>query len=56
MIHEFNKYFERRVAVKRIRNEEHQTLETLVNEEALLFAKYLRGELKAWVPRVPNSF
>jgi hypothetical protein len=26
---------------KRIRNGEHQTLETLINEEALLFAKYL---------------
>lgn len=31
---------------------EHQTLETLVNEEALLFAKYLWGEAKAWAPRV----
>jgi hypothetical protein len=34
---------------------EHQTLETLVNEEALLFAKYLRGEAKTWA-RVPESF
>jgi hypothetical protein len=41
--------------VKRIRNGEHQTLETLINEETLLFAKYLRGEVKAWVPRVPVS-
>jgi hypothetical protein len=39
----------------RIRNGEHQTLETLINEEAQLFAKYLRGEVKAWVPRVPGS-
>ncbi|MCJ7634418.1 CRISPR-associated endonuclease Cas1 [Candidatus Bathyarchaeota archaeon] len=47
-----NGFFETRVEVKRIRNGEHQTLETLINEEALLFAKYLRGENKNWVPRV----
>jgi hypothetical protein len=29
-----------------------QTLETLINEEALLFANYLRGENKAWIPRI----
>jgi hypothetical protein len=55
MIHEFNDYFERKVEVKRIRNGEHQTFETLVNEEALLFAKYLRGENKTWIPRVPGA-
>jgi ubiquinone/menaquinone biosynthesis C-methylase UbiE len=25
--------------------------ETLINEEALLFAKYLRGEIRNWAPR-----
>ena len=39
---------------KRIRNGKHQTLETLINEEALLLAKYPRGEDKGWVPRVPG--
>ncbi len=39
---------------KRIRNGEHQTFETLINEEALLFAKWLRGEVKEWVTRVPE--
>ena len=29
-----------------------QTFETLVNEEALLFAKYLREEKKDWKPRL----
>jgi len=29
----------RAVEIKRIRNGEHQTLETLINEEAQLFAK-----------------
>jgi len=32
----------------------YQTLETLINEEAQLFAKYLRGERKTWVPKVPS--
>jgi CRISPR-associated protein Cas1 len=49
---ELNRFFETLVEVKRIRNGEHQTLETLINEEALLFAKYLRGESKTWIPRI----
>jgi len=52
---ELNRFFEVRVKVKRIRNGEHQTLETLINEEAQLFVKYLRGEAKSWVPRVPGN-
>jgi hypothetical protein len=28
-----------------------QEFETLINEEALLFAKYLRNEIKEWKPR-----
>jgi hypothetical protein len=49
---ESNRFFEVKVEVKRIRNGEHQTLETLINEETLLFAKYLRNEHKVWSPRV----
>jgi hypothetical protein len=56
LLGELNRFFETRVEVKRIRNGEHQTLETLINEEALRFAKYLRGEAKDWKPRVPDSF
>ena len=44
-------YFESKVEVPRIRHGSRQTLGTLINEEALLLAKYLRGERKAWVPR-----
>ena len=56
LLDDLNRFFETRVEVKRIRNGEHQTLETLINEEALLFAKYLRGEAKLWVvPRVPGD-
>lgn len=52
LLRELNHFFEVKVEVKRIRNGEHQTLETLINEEAFLFAKYLRGEIQSWVPRV----
>jgi hypothetical protein len=51
---ELNDYFESMVEVKRIRNGEHQTLETLINEEALLFAKYLIGEIRRWEPRIAS--
>jgi hypothetical protein len=52
ILDELNDFFETRVEVKRIRRGEHQTLETLINEETLLFAKYLRLESKNWTPRV----
>jgi hypothetical protein len=31
---------------------DRQKIETLINEEAFLFAKYLRGEKENWEPRV----
>ena len=31
-----------------------QEKRVLINEEALLFAKYLRGEKPAWNPRLPS--
>jgi len=31
-----------------------QEIETLVNEEALLFAMYLRNERLEWNPRIPS--
>ena len=54
LLDELNRFFESMVEVKRIRNGEHQTIETLINEEALLFAKYLRGERPDWNPRIVN--
>jgi hypothetical protein len=32
--------------------ENKQEIETLIGEDALLFAKYLRGELPTWTPRI----
>jgi len=43
------------VEVKRVRNGEYQTIETLINEEALLFAKYLRRGNPTWNPRLATS-
>ena len=31
---------------------ERQTIDTLISEEALVFAKYLRKERKEWIPRL----
>jgi CRISPR-associated endonuclease Cas1 len=47
-----NEYFKMIVEVPRIMRGERQKLETLINEEALLFAKFLRNEVKTWVPRI----
>jgi len=30
-------------------------METLINEEALLLAKYLRDEIRVWTPRITVS-
>jgi len=47
-----NKYLESKVDIPLIRHGKRQRIETLINEEALLLAKYLRGETKTWIPRV----
>jgi len=51
-----NDYFERKVEIPRIKHGNKQTLETLINEEAMLLGKYLRNELPQWKPRIaiPN--
>jgi len=51
---DLNRFFERTVEIPRIKHGQRQTLETLINEEALLLAKYLRNERSAWIPRLPN--
>jgi CRISPR-associated protein Cas1 len=45
-------YIEMYVDVPRIKVGKRQRIETLINEEALLLAKYLRNEKKDWIPRV----
>jgi len=50
-----NQYFESTVEIPRIKIGKRQTIETLINEEALLFAKYLRDEKETWIPRIVIS-
>jgi hypothetical protein len=51
-----NRLFETKVEIPRIRHGKSQTIETLINEEAMLLAKYLRNEIQTWKPRsvIPN--
>ena len=44
MLNCIDEYFENGVATPRMRRGQCQEIETLVSEEALLFAKYLRNE------------
>jgi len=50
-----NASFGTKVEIPRIMRGECQELETLTNEEALLFAKYSRNERKEWIPRIVKS-
>jgi len=52
LMKQLNAFFEVTVEVPRIRIGGRQTIETLISEEALLFAKFLRDERKTWTPRV----
>jgi CRISPR-associated protein Cas1 len=47
-----NDYFEKTIEIPRIRVGERQIIKTLISEEALLLAKFLRGERKVWNPRI----
>lgn len=52
LMNDLNNYFEETIEIPRIRVGKKQTIETLINEEALLFAKYLRNEGAEWTPRI----
>jgi CRISPR-associated protein Cas1 len=49
-----NQYFQIKVGIRRVRMGEQQEIETLINEEAYLFAQYLRNEKEAWIPRIAS--
>jgi CRISPR-associated protein Cas1 len=49
-----NEYFQSKVRVPRIRMGMNQELETLINEEALLLAMFLRNERESWKPRIAH--
>jgi CRISPR-associated protein Cas1 len=49
---QLNGFFESFVEIPRIKVGERQTIETLINEEAMLFGKYVRNEISIWNPRM----
>jgi CRISPR/Cas system-associated endonuclease Cas1 len=51
MMKKLNGFFEKRVDVPLIRHGKRQRIDTLINEEALLLAKYIRKEIPQWIPR-----
>jgi len=52
LIGRLNDYFEKKVEIPRIKHGNKQSIETLINEEAMLLAKYLRNEIPQWKPRI----
>ena len=52
LIAKSNSLFESKVEIPRIKHGKRQTLDTLINEEALLLAKFLRDEKQTWIPRI----
>ena len=52
LMNELDNYFERKIEIPRIKHGKRQTIETLISEEALLLAKFLRHERETWKPRI----
>ena len=51
LVNSLNEYFKTKVEIQRIRMGKSQEIETLINEEALLLAQYVRNERQLWYPR-----
>lgn len=54
MMNRLNSFFENIVEMPRIRHGNKQTIETLINEETLLLAMFLRNEKQLWKPRIAD--
>jgi CRISPR-associated protein Cas1 len=52
LMRDLTAYFERIVEIPRIMHGNRQSIDTLISEETLLLAKYLRNERKEWIPRI----
>jgi len=52
MLRNLNEYFSIKVNVPRIRRGDCQEIETLICEEALELARYIRNERENWNPRI----
>lgn len=47
-------HFQSKVNVPRIKHCKRQSIDTLISEELLLLAKFLRAERKEWIPRIAS--
>lgn len=54
LIDEMSQYLRTRVKIPRITIGKRQRIETLISEEASLFAMYLRNESQLWEPRIAS--
>jgi len=54
MMKKLSSFFESTIEIPRVKHGNRQTVETLINEEALLLANYLRNERSIWIPRLPS--
>jgi CRISPR-associated protein Cas1 len=52
MMNELENYFESTIEIPRMKVGKKEKIETLINEEALLLAKFLRTERENWIPRL----
>ena len=55
MMKELERFFEFKVEIPLLRHGNRQRFETLINEEALLLAKYFRNERQNWNPRIAQA-
>jgi len=56
MMRDLNDYLDTKIELPLIRYGKRQRIETLINEEALLLAKFIRKGSEAWIPRMHISF
>ena len=52
MLKQLYDYLNTKIDIPRTKWGSKQTIETLIREETGLLAKYIRDEIKEWVPRV----
>jgi CRISPR/Cas system-associated endonuclease Cas1 len=52
LIKSLSEHFQTKIEIPRIRVGKKQEIETLINEEALLLAQYLRNDRQSWIPRL----
>jgi len=52
MMKSLNAFFETMLDIPRVKHGSKQAVETLINEDASMLARYLRNEKKNWIPRI----